>query len=87
MENGVKQNPVFNHAFILVQAQASTVTLTILCVEQHLIELGLIVIKGLSDFVYCLLISQVTIHEAAKIRGRKFTKKQVEAWSRPSETL
>lgn len=41
-------------------------TLTILCIEKHLIELGLIVIKGPSDFVYHLLISQVTIHEAAK---------------------
>lgn len=42
------------------------VTLTILCIEQHLVELGLVVIKGLSDFVYCLLIRQVTVHEAAK---------------------
>lgn len=71
MENGALTKPALNHAFIFVQAGASIVTLTILCIEQHLIELGLIVIKGLSDFVYRLLISQVTIHEAAK--------KQVEA--------
>lgn len=44
----------------------SIVILTILCIEQHLIEMGLIVIKGLSDVVYSLLISQVTIHETAK---------------------
>ncbi len=40
--------------------------LTVLCIEQHLVEMGLIVIKGPSDFVYSLLISQVTVHEAAK---------------------
>ena len=39
---------------------------TILCIEQHLIETGLIIVEGFSDFVYSLLISQVTIHEAAK---------------------
>lgn len=54
------------------------VTLTILCIEQHLVELGLVVIKGLSDFVYCLLIRQVTVHEAAKW-GREITKKQAGA--------
>lgn len=39
-------------------------TLTVLGVEQHLVELGLVVVKGLSDLVDHLLISQVTVHEA-----------------------
>lgn len=43
----------------------STVILTVLRIEQHLIEIRLIVVKGLSDFFYSLLISQVTIHETA----------------------
>lgn len=54
------------HLIVLVKSQDSTVILTILCIEQHLIEIGLIVIKGLSDFVDSLLISQVTVHETAK---------------------
>ena len=53
-------------------SQGSVVILTVLCVEQHLVELGLIVIKGLSDFLNRLLISHVTVHETAK-RGRKNT--------------
>lgn len=40
--------------------------LTVLSIEEHLVELGLIIIKGLSDFVYRLLVSEVTVHEAAK---------------------
>lgn len=40
--------------------------LTVLCVEQHLVELGLIVIKRPPDFVYHLLVSQVAVHEAGK---------------------
>lgn len=39
---------------------------TVLCIKQHLKEIGLVVLKGLSDFVYSLLIGQVTIHEAAE---------------------
>lgn len=54
------------------------VTLTILGIEQHLVELGLVVIKGLSDFVHCLLIRQVTVHEAAKW-GRENSEKQAGA--------
>lgn len=48
----------------------STVILTVLRVEQHLIEIRLIVVKGLSDVFYRLLISQVTIHEAAKTQKK-----------------
>lgn len=40
--------------------------LTVLGVEQHLVELRVVVVKGLSDFVHHLLICQVTIHEAVK---------------------
>lgn len=40
--------------------------LTILSIEEHLVELGFIIIKGLSDFVYRLLVSEVAVHEAAK---------------------
>lgn len=45
--------------------------LTVLCVEQHLVELGLIVIECPPDFVYRLLVSQVTVHEAGKQAGEK----------------
>lgn len=44
--------------------------LTVLGVEQHLVELGLVVIKRPPDFVYHLLIGQVTVHEAAQTGGR-----------------
>lgn len=45
--------------------------LTVFCVEQHLVELGLIVIECPLDFVYRLLVSQVTVHEAGKQAGEK----------------
>lgn len=40
--------------------------LTVLGVEQHLVELRLMVVKGLPDFVHHLLVCQVTVHEAVK---------------------
>lgn len=40
--------------------------LTVLCIEQNLVEMRLVVIKGLPDFVDRLLVGQVTIHEAAR---------------------
>lgn len=49
--------------------------LTVLCVEQHLVELGLVVIKCPPDLVYGLLIGQVTVHEAAK-RSRRETESE-----------
>ncbi len=54
---------IFNYAFILVKTYSTIMILTILCIEQHLIEIRLIAVKGLPDFVNSLLISQVTIHE------------------------
>lgn len=56
--------------FLLVKTQDSMSILTILCVEQHLIEIRLVVIKGLLDFVYRLLVGQVTIHETAKLEKK-----------------
>jgi len=41
---------------------------TILCIEQHINKMGLVVIEGLFDVVYSLLISQVSIHETGKQR-------------------
>lgn len=61
----VKNSLLITHLMITVVKTRNSI-LTILCIEQHLIEIGLIVIKGPSDFVYSLLISQVTVHEAAK---------------------
>lgn len=51
--------------------------LTIFCVQQHLIELGLIVIKGLSNVVYSLLISKVAVHETAKQGRDRYQKAEV----------
>lgn len=51
-------------------------TLTVLGVEQHLVELRLVVVEGLSDFVDHLLIGQVTVHEAAK-RSRRQSWQQI----------
>lgn len=48
---------------------------TVVGVEQHLVELGLAVVKGLSDFVDHLLVCQVAVHEAAK--GRR-----TQSWQR-----
>lgn len=58
-----------------LSGQAGGRGLTVLCVEQHLVELGLVVIKCPPDFVYGLLIGQVTVHEAAK-RDRRETERE-----------
>lgn len=40
--------------------------LTVLPVEQHLEAVGLIVIEGLSDFVYGPLIRQLPVHKTGR---------------------
>lgn len=52
--------------YLLFNTKTLLVTLTGLSVQQHLVELGLVVVKGLLDFVDHLLISQLTVHEAEK---------------------
>lgn len=52
--------------YLLINTKTLQVTPTVLGVEQHLVELWLVVVKGLSDFVDHLFISQVTVHEAVK---------------------
>lgn len=57
-------NPKNTHLFL--KTKSLEVPLTVLGVEQHLVELRLVVVKGLSDFVHHLLVGQVSVHEAVK---------------------
>lgn len=49
----------------------SPVILTVLLIEQDFKAIGLIAVKSLSDFVYCLLVCQFTIHKTARGEVRR----------------
>ena len=46
--------------------QTTGAVLTVLSVQQHLEAVGLIVVEGLSDFVYGLFVRQLPVHETGK---------------------